>query len=98
MSDGKLTVYTEPLIPRLSGGGVYEVGDRVLAHDVIGNVVRAGVIDVIYNKGPGKDYMVVTYGDTPFDEYFLCTRSDLRDDLPDPEDAEQLAAWLEGGA
>lgn len=94
---GDLTAITHPLIPRLNGDGVYEVGDRVLAHDAVADEVRAGTIGLISNEGPGKDYMIITYGEAPFDEYFLATRSDLRDDLPDPEDVEQLEEWLERG-
>lgn len=96
--DGSLTVITTPLIPRLNGDGIYEVGDRVLALDVVHNEVRAGVVGAVTNHGPGKDFLIVTYGDAPFEEHFLCQRDDLRDDLPDPEDAEGLIAWLESGA
>lgn len=98
--DGALTpVQAGALIPRLDGLGFYVEGDRVVARDVVdGNAEKEGVIGVISSDGKGKDYMVIQHGEEPFLDAFLCTRGDIIADLPDPEDAEQLEAWLESGA
>lgn len=97
--DGSLTpCVANPQIPRINGDGFYQEGDRIIAFDAVGNQVRAGRVGVTGSDGLGKDYMVVQYGDDPFIEAFICTASDVRETLPDPEDAEQLEAWLESGA
>lgn len=97
--DGSLTpVETSPLIPRIDGNGYYEEGDRILAHDVTTDTVRAGIVGLTGSDGKGKAYMVVRYGEEPFEEAFLCTAKDVHEMLPDPEDVEELQSWLEGGA
>lgn len=98
--DGSLTpVQANPLIPRINGDGFYEEGDRILARDIVGGgEIRAGIVGAIGSDGLGKDYMVVQWGDDPFIEAFICTASDVREMLPDPEDVEQLEQWLESGA
>lgn len=89
-----LTPVNIPLIPRCNGDGCYEVGDRVLAHDVVADTVRAGTVGAISSDGK-SDYLIVTYGDELFEEYFLAQADDIRDVLPNPDDADALEAWLE---
>lgn len=74
-------------------------GDRLLARDIVGgNVERAGWVRGTVNRGPGRDYMVIQYGDDPFLEGFIYAPGDVVAMLPDPEDLEQLAQWPESGA
>ena len=95
---GRLTpAVAEPQIPRVDGNGCYEVGDRVLARDIVHGWTRAGHIVAITNHGPGKDYIIVKYGDGD-DDYFLCEAEFIEDVLPEPEDAEAVERWLESGA
>lgn len=87
------------LIPRKNGNGFYAEGDRVLAVDLAGgSVERVGIVGLTGDDGRGKKYMVIRYGDEPFTEGFIATAGDIIEDLPDPENEEQLLEWLEGGA
>lgn len=91
-------VVPSPLIPRINGAGFYEEGDHILVRDVAGGVERVGTVGLTGSDGLGKDYMVVRYGDEPFLEAFIATARDVVEMLPDPQDEDELLAWLESGA
>lgn len=94
-----LAQYRIPEVPRCTGNGCYEVGDRVVALDLMLDENRAGTIGSItaHDSGKRRAIYIVVVVDPETEEYFLCEPAAIIDVLPDPDDPEAVEAWLGDG-